>query len=74
MTLPFRGDSRGSHGYLESGGIKMLKKIIDCWDQIEKAIAAVAICVAFLLTFMEVIARFVFSYSSTGPKSTSSLW
>ncbi len=41
----------------------MLKKIIDCWDQIEKAIAAVAICVAFLLTFMEVIARFVFSYS-----------
>lgn len=41
----------------------MVKKIIDCWDQIERAIAAIAVCGAFLLTFMEVIARYVFSYS-----------
>lgn len=41
----------------------MFKKIIDCWDQLEQAIAAIAICGAFVLTFMEVIARFIFSYS-----------
>lgn len=41
----------------------MVKKIIDYWDQMERAIAAVTILGAFLLTFMEVIARFVFSYS-----------
>jgi C4-dicarboxylate transporter DctQ subunit len=36
---------------------------MDTWDKFERAIAAITIAGAFILTFLEVVARFVFSYS-----------
>ncbi len=41
----------------------MCHKIIAGWDKIERAMAAITITGAFILTFVEVIARFIFSYS-----------
>jgi C4-dicarboxylate transporter DctQ subunit len=41
----------------------MVHRIIGCWDRLERLLAAITILGAFILTFMEVIARFVFSYS-----------
>lgn len=41
----------------------MLQNIISKWDRVEQVLAGITVTGAFILTFMEVIARFVFSFS-----------
>ena len=41
----------------------MFRDLINRWDKIEQVLAGLTVTGAFLLTFMEVIARFVFNYS-----------
>ena len=41
----------------------MVQTIIAKWDQIEQFWAGILVTGAFIMTFIEVIARFVFSYS-----------
>lgn len=41
----------------------MVKTLITQWDKVEQVLAGILVTGAFILTFMEVIARFVFSYS-----------
>ena len=42
---------------------EMVKTLITQWDKVEQVLAGILVTGAFILTFMEVIARFVFSYS-----------